>query len=120
MKDKWINYCAIPLCSAVLTIIIGTLFSLLTGFKANEFHLIVKLFVWLVNISISYFLIALCFIKCKKVRLLNKKSIMLTIIFSAILVAIIANDLECLYLTTLTILFGLWEMIEYFIKKNKN
>ena len=119
MKSKWINYCAIPLCSAVLTIIIGTLFSLLTGYKALEVHLILRLFVWLVNIAVSYCLSVLIFKKCKSVKLLNKLSIILSIITSVILVAVIASDLQCLYLITLTTLFGLWEMIEYFIKKNK-
>lgn len=119
MKNKWINLCAIPLCSAVLTIIIGTLFSLFTGYKALEVHLILRLFVWLVNIAVSYCLSVLIFKKCKNVKLFNKISIMLSIIASAILVALISSDLECLYLTTLSILFALWEMIEYFIKKNK-
>jgi hypothetical protein len=119
MKIKLINYLAIPACSAVVSIVLGTLFSFITGYKSADIHLVLRLFVWIINITISYSLTFLMFKKINCVKFLNKISIIISIVASVILVVILSGDLECLYLTTLIAIFGIWEIIDHFINKNQ-
>ena len=92
--------------AAFLSIVIGTLFSLLTDYSAEDNHFIIKASVWLLNIFISYsfsFLIFLpLYFKHKKTyptlkfHYMNWFTLILTYTFSVIIVCIIGSILTTL------------------------
>lgn len=89
-KLKW--NLLIASTTGAMTVIVGIIVSMSTGFKADEHNLIVPVAVWIGQLLVSYFLLSLIFrkfFKNGKRRLFNFGTILLSYNFSVIFVLIV-------------------------------
>lgn len=116
--------------AALLTIVFGIVISLLTGYVADEYHLLIKLSVWIGNVFVCYslvYLFAYIVIKVKhrknfqkgKYKFFGWVVLLLTCGFSAVLVTLLSGSFDYSYVTTFSgiaaligIIFGIIKLID--------
>lgn len=120
---KRIVYCIlIAVFAALLTIVIGIVFSLLTGYKAKDQHLAIKLSVWILNTFISYSIVYLIASIFRKLKTIKRKffdwvTLILTYGFSVVIVIALSGSFEYEYVVTFIAIAGIIGIIGGILKR---
>ena len=114
------NEITVSIVSGLLTIVYGVIFSLVTHFKAETSHLVIKLAVWMSGIILCIILVIGIFRLFKiKINTSSYKFIfILTSLISAALAVIVSGTFELEYFVTLIAIVGLYELFKKILKKN--
>ena len=98
----------LSLVAAIFMVVLGAVFSIITGYKAKEHEVLLQLFVWFVDIVISYSLSWLIFKWGKnQVKYLNWIAWGLSIIICTILVIAISGTFELLFVSIISAIIPL-------------
>ena len=109
----------LSLVAAIFMVVLGAVFSIITGYKAKEHEVLLQLFVWFVDIVISYSLSWLIFKWGKnQVKYLNWIAWGLSIIICTILVIAISGTFELLFVSIISAIIPLGGYLIDLIKKN--
>lgn len=105
--------------AAVFMVIFGALFSSVTGYEAKEQELIIKLFVWTLDIVLSYTFSWLIFTWGKRrIKYINWIAWGLSIIICTILVIVITGTFELGFVSMMSAIIPLGGYIIALLKKN--
>ena len=100
-------------------VIFGAFFSGVTGYEAKEQELIIQLFVWSVDIALSYTLSWLIFTWGKRrIRYINWTAWGLSIIICTVLVIVITGTFELGFVSVVSAIIPLGGYIIALLKKN--
>lgn len=113
--------------AALFTIIFGVIISLLTGYVANEYHLAIKLSVWLGNVFVCYSLVYIIGYIVMRVRYRRNfpkgkynffgwVALLLTCGFSAVFVTLLSGTFDYSYVITFSAIAALAGVIISIIK----
>lgn len=109
----------LSLTAALFTVIFGTIFSGLTGYKAKEQELLCQLLVWSADIVLSYSLSWVIFCGGKnRIKYTYWVSWGLSIIICTILVILICETFELVFVATISTTVPLGGYLVNLIKKN--
>lgn len=105
--------------AAVFMVIFGALFSGITGYDAKEQELVIQLFVWTLDIVLSYTLSWLFFTWGKRrIKYVNWIAWGLSIIICTILVIVITGTFELGFVSMMSAIIPLGGYIIALLKKN--
>ena len=105
--------------AAVFMVVLGALFSGVTGYEAKEQELVIQLFVWSVDIVLSYTLSWLIFTWGKRrIKYLNWIAWGLSIIICTVLVIVITGTFELSFVSIVSAIIPLGGYIIALLKKN--
>ena len=105
--------------AAVFMVIFGALFSGITGYDAKEQELVIQLFVWTLDIVLSYTLSWLIFTWWKRrIKYVNWIAWGLSIIICTILVIVITGTFELGFVSMMSAIIPLGWYIIALLKKN--
>ena len=100
-------------------VVLGALFSGVTGYEAKEQELVIQLFVWSVDIVLSYTLSWLIFTWGKRrIKYLNWIAWGLSIIICTVLVIVITGTFELSFVSIVSAIIPLGGYIIALLKKN--
>ena len=100
-------------------VVLGAAFSIIAGYKAKEHEVLLQLFVWFVDIVISYSLSWLIFKRGEnRIAYLNWIAWGLSIIICTILVVLISGTFELLFVSTVSATIPLGGYLISLMKKN--
>ena len=109
----------LAISAAVFMVIFGALFSSVTGYEAKEQELIIQLFVWSVDIVLSYTLSWLILTWGKRrIKYINWIAWGLSIIICTILVIVITGIFELGFVSMMSAIIPLGGYIIALLKKN--
>lgn len=109
----------LAISAAVFMVIFGALFSSVTGYEAKEQELIIQLFVWTLDIVLSYTLSWLIFTWGKRrIKYVNWIAWGLSIIICTILVIVITGTFELGFVSMMSAIIPLGGYIIALLKKN--
>lgn len=105
--------------AAVFMVVFGALFSSVTGYEAKEQELIIQLFVWTLDIVLSYTLSWLIFTWGKRrIKYINWIAWGLSIIICTVLVIVITGTFELGFVSMMSAIIPLGGYIIALLKKN--
>lgn len=105
--------------AAVFMVVLGALFSAITGYEAKEQELIIQLFVWSVDIVLSYTLSWLILTWGKpRIKYINWIAWGLSIIICTVLVILITGTFELSFVSIVSAIIPLGGYIIVLLKKN--
>lgn len=109
----------LAIIAAVFMVVFGALFSSVTGYEAKEQELIIQLFVWSVDIVLSYTLSWLILTWGKpRIKYINWIAWGLSIILCTILVIVITGTFELGFVSMISAIIPLGGYIIALLKKN--
>ena len=119
-KKKFdIKILLLAIIAAIFMVVLGAIFSLLTGYNAKEQDLMVQLLIWSVDIILSYTLSWLIFTWGKRrVKYIHWIAWGLSIIICTFLVIVITGTFELAFVSMVTAVIPFGGYIIALIKKN--
>ena len=109
----------LAIIAAIFMVVLGAIFSLLTGYNAKEQDLMVQLLIWSVDIILSYTLSWLIFTWGKRrVKYINWIAWGLSIIICTFLVIVITETFELAFVSIVSSVIPLGGYVVSLLKKN--
>ena len=119
-KKEIIKTIFLSIVSATFMVGFGGLFSLITGYQAQEQQVVVQALVWLCDITLSY-TIAWLFFRIGKTHIpyFSWLAWGLSVVICVVLVALITNSIEVAFISCFSFVVSISGNVYYLIKKKR-